>query len=36
MPCDGTETVSTANLRAVAGALRSSLTERIEAGGGLS
>ena len=36
MSCDGTESVSTSNLRAVAGALRSSLTERIEGGGGLS
>lgn len=35
MSCDGTEAVSTSNLRAVAGALRSSLTERIEGGGGV-
>ena len=36
MAADGTESVSTSNLRAALGALRSSLTERIEGGGGLS
>lgn len=35
MSCDGTESVSTSNLRAVVGALRSSLTERIDGGGGV-
>ena len=35
MSCDGTEAVSTSNLRAVAGALRSSLTGRIEGRGGV-